>query len=38
MKIWINKNENEMPDTSYDSAYIFSFIESGYDFSLLESE
>ena len=30
MKIWINKNENEMPDTSYDSAYIFSLNREEY--------
>lgn len=30
MKIWINKNDNELPDTNYDEAYIFSLKREEY--------
>lgn len=30
MKIWINKNENEVPESSYDGAYIFSLNRKEY--------
>jgi len=30
MKIWINKNENEIPDSSYEGAYIFSLNRKEY--------
>lgn len=30
MKIWINKNENEVPDSNYEDAYVFSLKRKEY--------